>query len=144
MRCIHSRLGWEEKFMQAKIQSVITFLKTKDLDRTTHFYTHIMGAYLVLDQGSCRIFRWGPGAYLGFCLSDGETGSSEVVFTLVTHDVDAFASQLEDSGIALEVQPRFNPTYNIYQCFLRDPNGYLLEIQRFLDPDWEDGSKQIL
>jgi len=24
----------------------------------------------------------------------------------------------------------------IYHCFLRDPNGYLLEIQRFLDPAW--------
>jgi hypothetical protein len=25
---------------------------------------------------------------------------------------------------------------NIYHCFLRDPNGYLIEIQRFLDPAW--------
>jgi catechol 2,3-dioxygenase-like lactoylglutathione lyase family enzyme len=124
--------------MQGEIQSVITFLKTRDMERTTHFYTHIMSASLALDQGSCRIFRWRPGAYLGFCLTEEETGSREVVFTLVTPDVDGFALHLEASGITLEVQPRLNSVYNIYQCFLRDPNGYLLEIQRFLDPAWED------
>ncbi|OQY24133.1 MAG: hypothetical protein DRJ03_06405 [Chloroflexi bacterium] len=30
-----------------------------------------------------------------------------------------------------------NPRYNIYHCFLRDPNGYLIEIQRFLDSAWK-------
>ena len=25
---------------------------------------------------------------------------------------------------------------HIYHCFLRDPNGYLIEIQRFLNPAW--------
>ncbi len=29
-----------------------------------------------------------------------------------------------------------NPEYRIYHCFLRDPDGYQIEIQRFDDPAW--------
>lgn len=35
-----------------------------------------------------------------------------------------------------ERDPVHNPEYGVYHCFLRDPNGYLLEIQCFDDPDW--------
>ena len=27
-------------------------------------------------------------------------------------------------------------TIDIYHFFLRDPDGYLIEVQRFLDPAW--------
>jgi hypothetical protein len=30
--------------------------------------------------------------------------------------------------------PAHSDTYRIYHCFLRDPNGYLVEFQRFDDP----------
>ena len=33
-------------------------------------------------------------------------------------------------------EPVMNATYNIYHFFMRDPDGYLVEIQRFLDPNW--------
>jgi catechol 2,3-dioxygenase-like lactoylglutathione lyase family enzyme len=32
--------------------------------------------------------------------------------------------------------PAFNADFRIYHCFFPDPNGYLLEIQRFDDPAW--------
>ena len=32
--------------------------------------------------------------------------------------------------------PRNDPQYNIYHCFIRDPAGYLIEIQEFKDPAW--------
>jgi catechol 2,3-dioxygenase-like lactoylglutathione lyase family enzyme len=119
------------------IQSTITFLKTRDIEATTRFYTQVLGFRLALDQGGCRIFAIRQGAYIGFCQTDGSTGSPEVVFTLVLDDVDAACAAVEKAGGSVEVRPRKNLQYNIYQCFIRDPNGYMIEIQRFLDPAWD-------
>lgn len=118
-------------------RSGITFLKTRDLEATTRFYMEIMGFELALDQGNCRIFKVCSNCYIGFCLTDGMTGCEEVILTLEIPDVDGFARHLDNSGAAIEVKPRLNDKYRIYQMFLRDPNGYLVEIQRFLDPAWE-------
>jgi catechol 2,3-dioxygenase-like lactoylglutathione lyase family enzyme len=126
-----------------KIQSTITFLRTRDLDATTHFYTRVLGFRLALDQGSCRIFAIRPDAYIGFCKNENLGEKPEVVVTLVVADVDAACALLEKQGVAIEVRPRFNPTYNIYQFFARDPNGYLIEVQRFLDPAWEAQESRI-
>jgi hypothetical protein len=51
--------------------------------------------------------------------------------------VDGYYRHLRSSGIEVEIPPRLNEKFNIYQMFLRDPNGYLIEVQRFLDPQWE-------
>jgi hypothetical protein len=56
--------------------------------------------------------------------------------TFVTNDVDGAYSALRAQDVALEKTPATNATYNIYNCFFRDPDGYLLEIQKFLSPDW--------
>ena len=116
--------------------SSITFLKTKDMEETTRFYTEILGFRLVLDQEYCRIFRICPNSHLGFCLTEASTGSSEVIITLEIEDVDGYYQRLKSLDIAAEIPPRLNEKFNIYQMFLRDPNGYLIEIQRFLDPLW--------
>jgi catechol 2,3-dioxygenase-like lactoylglutathione lyase family enzyme len=51
--------------------------------------------------------------------------------------VDGWCEKLREQGVQLEKEPAYNPEYKIYHCFLRDPNGYLVEIQRFEDPRWE-------
>jgi catechol 2,3-dioxygenase-like lactoylglutathione lyase family enzyme len=112
--------------------SAITFLKTRDLEATTAWYTRVLGLQLTVDQGTCRIFSVCPGASIGFCLTEGATGSAEVIFTLVVEDVDAACARLEQAGAHIEVRPRINPRFNIYQFFMRDPNGYLIEVQKFL------------
>lgn len=119
-------------------KSGITFLKTKDMEETTCFYTNVMDLELVLEQSNCRIFKICTNSYLGFCTTDGETGSEEVIVTLEIEDVDGYYQVLEKKGVEIEVQPRLNEKYQIYQMFLRDPNGYLIEIQRFLDPGWNE------
>jgi catechol 2,3-dioxygenase-like lactoylglutathione lyase family enzyme len=96
----------------------------------------VLGFRLALDQGTCRIFAIREGAYIGFCQNEKMTELPDVVLTLVVEDVDGFCALLEKNGAPIEVRPRHNPTYNIYQCFARDPNGYLIEVQRFLDPAW--------
>jgi catechol 2,3-dioxygenase-like lactoylglutathione lyase family enzyme len=56
----------------------------------------------------------------------------------VTQEVDEYCRLLRERGVVFEKEPAFNADYQIYHCFLRDPNGYLVEIQRFEDPRWSD------
>ncbi|MEH2425810.1 MAG: VOC family protein [Nostoc sp.] len=56
---------------------------------------------------------------------------SSIIFTLVTQQVDEWFEYLKKRGVEFEKPPTLNEKYNIYQCFLRDPSGYLIEIQRF-------------
>lgn len=121
------------------ISEQITFFYTSDLAATAYFYERVVGLELVLDQGACRIYRTSQAAYLGFCQRE-ETGQvhPDVIFTLVTPQVDEWYTHLSEKGVIFENPPAFNPRYNIYHCFLRDPNGYLIEIQQFLDPGWAE------
>ena len=119
------------------IDQQITFLYTCDLAATARFYEEVLGLPLVLDQGDCRIYRVSDGACVGFCQrSSAPERPSGVILTLVTPEVDRWYRYLGDQGVVFEKPPALNPKYDIYHCFLRDPNGYLIEIQRFLDPAW--------
>jgi hypothetical protein len=99
---------------------------------------------LVLNQGLARIYRVGTGnAFLGICLSSAvqqapppDRAPLGVIVTLVTSDVDGAYAALCGKGVAFEKTPAINTIYNIYNCFFRDPDGYLLEIQKFISPDW--------
>ena len=119
------------------IDQQITFLYTPNLAATAQFYEETLGLELALDQGSCRIYATSPHAYLGICERiAAEVDPAAVIFTLVTPDVDGWYTALKGKGVEFEKPPALNPQYQIYHCFLRDPNGYLIEIQRFEDPRW--------
>ena len=116
--------------------SWITFCYTRDLEATTHFYEEILGLPLALDQGGCRIWKVGDGAYVGFC--DREIPERDgVMLTLVTDDVDEWQRRLEAAGVVIDKPAQPNAEYGIYHLFCRDPNGYVVEIQRFDDPGWD-------
>jgi catechol 2,3-dioxygenase-like lactoylglutathione lyase family enzyme len=126
-----------KKMNHPPIEQQITFLYTRDLATTAHFYEQILGLPLILDQETCRIYRVSSSGYLGFCQrSDALQQPDDIIVTLITPEVDQWYSHLSEQGVEFEQPPVFNPRYDIYHCFLRDPNGYLLEIQRFLDPSW--------
>jgi catechol 2,3-dioxygenase-like lactoylglutathione lyase family enzyme len=118
----------------------VTFVYTRDLEAATRFYEGALGLRLALDQGACRIYHTAPGAFLGVCRSEGmgerAAEDAPVILTLVTQDVDGWYARLVAQGVASVKPPQHNQQYNIYHCFLRDPEGYLIEIQRFLDPAW--------
>lgn len=119
------------------IDQQVTFLYSLDLETTARFYEDVMGLSLVLDQGSCRIYRVGGDSFLGFCQREEAPREPKgIVFTFVTSAVDEWYEFLKERGVEFETLPARNAAYNIYHCFLRDPNGYLLEIQQFLDPSW--------
>jgi catechol 2,3-dioxygenase-like lactoylglutathione lyase family enzyme len=132
-----ARLRKEDRAMRRPpIGQQITFLYTQDLAATARFYEEVVGLELKLDQGSCRIYKVSQDGYIGFCQrSDVPDGTSDrVILTLVTPEVDGWYEYLRAQGVAFEKPPATNPKYDIYHCFLRDPNGYLVEIQRFLHP----------
>jgi catechol 2,3-dioxygenase-like lactoylglutathione lyase family enzyme len=116
----------------------ITFCVTHDLETTAGFYERVLGLPLVLDQGRCRIYGVAGRSYLGFCERDTEFSTEGIILTLVTDDVDAWFESLSDRDVEIEEKPRYNPEYGIYHFFLRDPNGYRLEVQRFEDPRWPE------
>jgi catechol 2,3-dioxygenase-like lactoylglutathione lyase family enzyme len=124
--------------MTSSIDAGIVFFGTRDLEATSRFYGERLGLPLVVDQGRCRIFRMADTSYVGFCLREEASTVPGTILTLVTEDVDGWAAALRARDVALERGPVHNETYGIYHLFFRDPNGYLIEIQRFDDPHWSD------
>lgn len=110
----------------------IAFYNTTDLDATAAFYEAVLGLVLARDQGDCRIYQVNSSAYIGFCQRE-IVNTAGIIICFVAEAVDDWYHQLVARGVIFEKPPTLNPTYNIYHCFFRDPNGYLLEIQRFLD-----------
>ena len=115
----------------------VTFCYGKEFEAATHFYGELLGLGLALDQGACRIYKVRDGAFIGICRREKPPASDGIILTLVTDDVDGWHARLVERGVEFEKPPAFNPKFNIYHCFLRDPNGYLVEIQRFDDPAWK-------
>ncbi|MCC5600148.1 VOC family protein [Nostoc favosum] len=129
-----------------QIDQQITFFYTHNLNASTEFYEQKLGLELWLDQGTCRIYTVSGSGYLGFCqTSEISTPpadkQSSVIFTLVTQQVDEWFEYLKDRGVEFEKLPSLNEKYNIYHCFLRDPSGYLIEIQRFETTNKKDITK---
>ena len=119
----------------------ITFTYTTDLAASTHFYEEIMGLNLWLDQGNCRIYQVSSDGYIGICQRSATSHGAmpkapptDIILTMVTQQVDEWYEYLNSKGVEFEKAPEYNPKYNIYHCFLRDPSGYLIEIQRFETP----------
>lgn len=124
-----------------KFDQFVTFLYTDDLAASRHFYADILGLPLTLDQGGCLIFTVCPNSFLGVCTSGAATQKAVerpegVIVTLVSDDVDGWHARLVAAGVTIEKPPTLYEKFNIYHLFVRDPNGYLVEIQRFLDPSW--------
>jgi catechol 2,3-dioxygenase-like lactoylglutathione lyase family enzyme len=126
--------------MRPQFKQQVTFLYTRDLATVAAFYEETLGLPLALDQGSCRIYQVAAGAFLGFCQREETPAEPRgVIITLVSDEVDAWYEQLQGQGVVFEKPPQRNETYHIYHCFLRDPDGNLVEIQHFLDPAWPAG-----
>jgi catechol 2,3-dioxygenase-like lactoylglutathione lyase family enzyme len=116
--------------------SQITFYYTDKFAETCDFYQNILGLELVLDQGCCQIFRVTASSFLGFCQSTAPVQTDSTIFTFVTADVDKCYRELKAQGVNFIKPPQLNEKFQIYHTFLLDPNGYKLEIQKFLDPNW--------
>ena len=116
--------------------ALVSFAFVRDLDAADAFYRGRLGLDLVTDQGTCRIYRVAAGGFLGLCTHRPPTPPDAVILTLVRDDVESFCEQLAADGVRFEKPPAHNERFAITQAFLRDPEGNLVEIQRFDDPGW--------
>lgn len=124
------------------INQQVTFIYSTDLESTADFYRRILGLPLILNQESCQIFGVTKHSFLGVCFKpDIQPNPAGIIITLVSQAVDAWHDYLRQLGVQFEKPPAYNEQFNIYHCFLRDPNGYLIEIQQFLDPAWPSGAQ---
>ena len=119
------------------ITAGITFLKVEDIQRSHTFYGEGLGLEMVIDQGQCRIYRLTESSYVGVC-ERPESGSSNVVVTIVTDDVADWHDRFVTAGAETDGEPRENSEYRIYHFFATDPDGHVLEVQRFWDVDWAE------
>ena len=116
-----------------KYDEFITFFGTNNLKVTSEFYQNILGLTLYKDQKICLIFNITEQSKIGFCehipiIHDERSP----IITLVTEEVDEVYSKLVKKGLEISVEPKLNQKFNIYHFFLKDPNGYTIEVQRFL------------
>ncbi|NDJ53631.1 MAG: VOC family protein [Chloroflexi bacterium] len=122
--------------MSLSIDQQITFFGTEDLEETGRFYSEVLGLKQVLRQHDCAIWQVTETAFVGFCQREtvklDET--SRVIFTLVTDEVDAWYEHLKQQDVNFTKEPGKVEKYDIYNLFVTDPNGYLVEIQRFNQP----------
>ncbi len=126
---------------KSSFDGFVTFIYTHDLERASKFYGDALGLSMVHDEGPARIFRISEQGYLGVCIASDARPSvpDGICLSLVTEDVDGVYRQLVDAGVETRGAPEALPQFGIYSFFLRDPDGHLVEVQRFDDPAWKDG-----
>lgn len=115
---------------------MITFCYTEDMEKTHSFYSEVLQLPMVLDQGGCRIYRVAGTGFIGFCSKKVPSNCDNLTITFVTDDVDLWFEKVKEAGCEVIKPPAATPEYRIYNCFVREPSGYTLEIQRFEDPRW--------
>ena len=112
----------------------VTFIRSSDLERSQEFYEGLLELEFVLDQGRCRIFRISSSGYLGVC--EGKPSPDGIIITLVAKDVRERCDALSRRGLLFEQPVSYNADHDITHAFARDPDGHLIEIQRFESADW--------
>eukprot|EP00312_Isochrysidales_sp_CCMP1244_P006521 CAMPEP_0196673322 /NCGR_PEP_ID=MMETSP1090-20130531/2883_1 /TAXON_ID=37098 /ORGANISM="Isochrysis sp, Strain CCMP1244" /LENGTH=382 /DNA_ID=CAMNT_0042011079 /DNA_START=1 /DNA_END=1149 /DNA_ORIENTATION=+ len=123
----------------------ITFLYSSRLADARRFYSHDLGLPLRRDGGVLFFALPGGAASLGIVpegtsaaasppVSAVTAGRDTAMVCLLTDDVDGtFAKALAGGRCSAEQPPRATERFGIYNALLRDPDGYLVELQRFTD-----------
>ncbi len=117
----------------------ITFLYYHELEPVVSFYEETLGLELVEDQGWAKIYRVHGDAYLGIVA--GEKGlhsprrDNAVLITLVVDNAAHWYTELKKTGVEMLSELENREEIGIQCFFIKDPGGYSLEIQQFLNPE---------
>ena len=116
-------------------EGYISFFGTKDLKANENFYKNLLGLKLYKDQKVCKIYEICDGSYIGFCehmeITHSEKGP---MLTFLTDKVDDHFKNLKEKNVEIVQEPKLNEKFQIYHFFLKDPDGYTVEIQKFINP----------
>jgi len=116
----------------------ITFFYYENLARAAEFYEKVMGFQPVQDQRWAKIYRINDSSYMG-CV-DGSVGyhkpseDKPVMLTVVVEDPDSWYTHLKEHGVETLNEPHDDEELNLRIFLLKDPEGYVIEIQKFYDP----------
>jgi len=111
------------------------FLYYRDLERATAFYRDTLGLELVADYDMARIFRVAEESYL--ILVDATKGMhsadepKSVALALLTDQLDEWHAYLATKGISPGRPFAARPGSAHDGFVVKDPEGYLLEFERF-------------
>jgi predicted enzyme related to lactoylglutathione lyase len=117
------------------VDGLITFFYYDNLEEAVRFYTEVMGFDLVIDQVWSKIFKVAEKAHVG--LVDGRKGYHRpssvkpVMLTVLVPDVDAWYGRLKRLGVKTLSEPKDSEELNLRMFLLEDPEGYVIEIQKF-------------
>jgi lactoylglutathione lyase len=119
-------------------KGAITFFYYRNLDKAAEFYRDIMGFELVQDQRWAKIFKINENAYMG-CV-DGNVGyhkpsvDKPVMLTIIVDDPDAWYEYFKRRDVETLNEPHDDEALNLRIFLLQDPEGYVIEIQKFYQP----------
>lgn len=121
---------------KVEVEGLITFLYYKDLEKAAGFYEEVMGFERTVDQGWAKIYRVTDEAHVG--VVDERRGyhkaspTKPVMITLVVPDVDAWYRHLKEKGVETLNEPHDVEELGLRAFLLEDPEGYVIEIQKFI------------
>ena len=120
------------------VDGLLTFFYYKDMAKAGEFYEKIMGFELVQDQKWAKIFKVADNAFMG-CV-DGNIGyhkhdpTKPVMLTVIVDNPDAWYEHFVENGVETLNKPHDDVELNMRIFLLHDPEGYVIEIQKFNDP----------
>ena len=112
----------------------IIFLTVSDLEASSKFYGEIFGFRMARDQGSCRIYHLNGNSFIGILVGIPPKEPTGSALCWVTDDVDDCYEKARSHGLDIMFPPRLNEKYQIYHFYLKDPDGLIIEVQRFEEP----------
>ena len=113
----------------------IIFTYYRDLAGAADFYARVLGLELVMDHGYAKVFQLTPHSFIG--LVDSEKGTFKasdtkpVIIATVTDDVEQWYERLVASGVTILKPIKDNPVLGLRGFAALDPEGYVLEFERF-------------
>jgi predicted enzyme related to lactoylglutathione lyase len=118
-----------------QVNGQITWVYTDDLDATAYFYRQMLHLDCVRDEGSARIFATTEKSFIGVCeaFEDRVVEPAGGMITILTDNVDRCYESLVGKGVKIDKPPHRLERFGIYSFFIKDPNGYVIEFQQFLE-----------
>ncbi len=124
------------------------FFYYDDVERAAEFYTDTLGVDLVADYDFAKILRLAGTSYL--ILVDAEMGMhstdepKSVALALLTDELEAWHEYLQGQDVEFRSELSVNPDGPHDGFVVLDPEGYLLEFERFNDhPENVDLTPQL-
>lgn len=131
------------------ISGSIIFLYSEQFEDSRRFYEHDLGLQVRRDLGSV-VFYCLPGSASSLGVvkhglsaakrppcSATQSGRDTVMVCLLSSDVSAWHRHLVECGRIFDQDPQRNEKFGIFNALLRDPDGYLIEIQQFLENEMQ-------